>query len=110
MDSQIQSVLMKPIPYFNGGLFRDSAEGANDGTEALDLTEIPGGLDLLGKASDADWRSVDPTIFGTLFEGALDESKRGQLGSHYTSAEVIRLIVEPLLLAPLTHQGQAVQT
>lgn len=101
MDGQRKSFILMPVPYFNGGLFAESSPGAGDGTEALDLTLIPGGLDLLGEVSEADWRKVDPTIFGTLFEGALDKSKRAQLGAHFTSEEDIRLIVEPVLMDPL---------
>jgi hypothetical protein len=101
MDGQARTFMMKPVPYFNGGLFADTGSGAADGTEALDLTEIPGAISLLGKVSEADWRRVNPTIFGTLFEGALDESKRAQLGAHYTSEADIRLVVEPVLMQPL---------
>src|SRR5258707_4459182 len=109
MDGQVRTFLMRPVPYFNGGLFRESAKGADDGTEALDLTQIPGGLDLLGKASEADWRYVNPTIFGTLFEGALDISKRAQLGAHYTSEADIRLIIEPVLMQPLYRQWDEIR-
>jgi hypothetical protein len=101
MDGQRRSFYARAVPYFNGGLFVDSSPGAGDGTEVLDLSRVPGGLDILLEASDADWRKVDPTIFGTLFEGALDKSKRAQLGAHFTSEEDIRLIVEPVLMEPL---------
>lgn len=101
MDGLSGQFVMKAVPYFNGGLFGDSQPGAGDGREVLDLTEIPGAIDLLEKVSEADWRRVNPTIFGTLFEGALDESKRAQLGAHYTSEEDIRLVVEPVLMEPL---------
>ncbi|CAG0985589.1 hypothetical protein ARNL5_02824 [Anaerolineae bacterium] len=101
MDGLRGHFVMKAVPYFNGGLFGDSQPGAGDGKEVLDLTEIPGAIDLLEKVSEADWRRVNPTIFGTLFEGALDENKRAQLGAHYTSEEDIRLVVEPVLMEPL---------
>lgn len=101
MDGQARTYLLKPVPHFNGGLFADSSPDAGDGTEALDLTEIPGAIQLLGQVSEANWRDVNPAIFGTLFEGALDESKRAQLGAHYTSEADIRLIIEPVLMEPL---------
>lgn len=104
MDGQMQDFIMKPVPYFNGGLFADSSPGANDGLEVLDLTQIPGGINILGEVSEADWRFVNPTIFGTLFEGALDENKRAQLGAHYTSESDIRLLIEPVLMQPLYRQ------
>ncbi len=92
---------MPPIPYFNGGLFAESAPGAGDGAEVLDITAIPNAIDLLRRASEADWRDVNPTVFGTLFEGALDRAKRAQLGVHYTSEADVRLVIEPVLMAPL---------
>ena len=33
------------------------------------MAQIPGGIDLLAEVGEADLRNVDPTIFGTLFEG-----------------------------------------
>jgi hypothetical protein len=56
-----------------------------------------------------DWTSVEPAIFGTLFERSLDPGKRAQLGAHYTSKEDILLIVEPVLMAPLRRRWEAVQ-
>ena len=48
-----------------------------------------------------NWSDIEPSIFGTLFERIIDESKRKQLGAHYTSREDIELIVEPVLMQPL---------
>ncbi len=98
------------VPYFNGGIFAESADGAGDSLEVLDITEIPGALDILSEAADADWRSVNPTIFGTLFEGALDTNKRAQLGAHYTSEADIRLVIDPVLMSPLLSAWEAAQT
>ena len=52
---------------FNGGLFADA--------DVIDLTpdEID---DCLHQAALCDWSSVEPTIFGTLFERTLDPAKR----------------------------------
>ncbi len=109
MDGQRENFVMKPTPYFNGGIFRDSREGAGDGYEVLDLTQIPDGINLLGEVSEADWRFVNPTIFGTLFEGALDISKRAQLGAHYTGESDIRLVVDPVLMQPLYREWDALR-
>ncbi|HNE03511.1 MAG TPA: hypothetical protein PLT08_03255 [Anaerolineales bacterium] len=79
------------IPWFNGGLFEDDF-----------VPEMPGGtLHELLAACDKDWASIDPSIFGTLFERVIDESKRAQLGAHYTSKDDIMLVVEPVLMTPL---------
>jgi type II restriction/modification system DNA methylase subunit YeeA len=79
------------IPYFNGGLFSDD--------EAYDLTTDD--LIRLTLAAALDWSSIEPAIFGTLFERSLDPDKRSQLGAHYTSEDDIKLIVEPVLMDPL---------
>jgi type II restriction/modification system DNA methylase subunit YeeA len=81
------------LKHFNGGLF------TLDDTESfpLDWTDMA----VLSIASKLDWAQVEPAIFGTLFERGLDPGKRSQLGQHYTSAEDIALIVEPVVMAPL---------
>lgn len=88
------------VPHFNGGLFTDS--------DALDLT--PADTEILRAACKLDWSSVEPAIFGTLFERSLDPAKRSQLGAQYTSREDIELIVEPVLMAPLRSRWAEVQT
>ena len=87
------------IAYFNGGLFADS--------RTLELTTAD--LAVLERAARLDWASVEPAIFGTLFERSLDPDKRSQLGAHYTSREDILLIVEPVLIAPLRRRWAAVR-
>lgn len=113
MDGRTPRFVFKPIPYFNGGLFADSASdsepGGGDGLDILDLTPIPPAVDILKQCSERDWRHVSPTIFGTLFERALDESKRAQLGAHYTGEKDIRLVVEPVLMQPLNRRWDAVR-
>jgi hypothetical protein len=109
MDGEREDYLMQYVPYFNGGIFAESKPGANDRYEVLDLAEIPQAFEVLLKVSKADWRFVNPTIFGTLFEGALDVSKRAQLGAHYTSEADIRLVLEPVLMQPLYRQWEQIQ-
>ena len=41
---------------------------------------------------------------GTLFERALDESQRAQLGAHYTSEADIKTLVEPVLMQPFRRE------
>lgn len=82
------------IAHFNGGLF--------DGRRALPLDS--GDIALLTAASSLDWSQIDPSIFGTLFERFLDPQKRGQIGAHYTDAEKIMMIVDPVIVRPLSAQ------
>ena len=87
------------IDWFNGGLF-DSDE-----VLALETDEI----DLLRWVGRLDWSQIDPTIFGTLFERGLDPSKRSQLGAHYTDRESIGRVVEPVVIAPLKREFEAMK-
>jgi type II restriction/modification system DNA methylase subunit YeeA len=88
------------IAYFNGDLFTDS--------EVLDMTVAD--LETLLRVSALDWSSIEPAIFGTLFERSLDPDKRSQLGAHYTSREDIVLIVEPVLMTPLRRRWTGVKS
>ncbi len=88
------------IAYFNGDLFN-----------TVDPVELSApALFLLGQASQKNWQNIEPSIFGTLFERALDASKRSQLGAHYTSADDIMLVVEPVVIAPLRREWEAAQS
>lgn len=87
------------IDHFNGNLF--------DTVEALDLTTTE--LEELLTVSKLDWSNIDASIFGTLFERALDPDKRTQLGAHYTSREDISTIVDPVVMAPLREKWARVR-
>ncbi|WP_309720293.1 DNA methyltransferase [Armatimonas sp.] len=87
------------IKHFNGGLF--------DSDDTLPL--IKSELATLAKAAALDWGSIEPSIFGTLFERSLDPTKRSQLGAHYTSREDIALIVEPVVMLPLRREWSQIR-
>ena len=63
-------------------------------------------LQRLGEACERNWRDIEPSIFGTLFERALDASKRAQTGAHYTGADDIELVVEPVVMTPLRREWE----
>ena len=88
------------IKHFNGGLFND----------AFVLPLTPKDLTTLAACAKLDWSSIEPSIFGTLFERSLDPASRAQLGAHYTSRDDILLIVEPVLMAPLWRRWAEVRT
>jgi hypothetical protein len=85
------------IRQFNGHLFEDATVFELTGDE----------LKKLAAAGQADWQFIQPSIMGTLFERAMDESQRAQLGAHYTGEADIRTLVEPVLLAPLRREWAA---
>jgi SAM-dependent methyltransferase len=77
----------KGVNYFNGGLFAE--------IDPIDLT--PEELKFLDVCSRDDWSSVRPSIFGNIFEGAIDSKKRHAHGIHFTSEVDIRQIVRPTI-------------
>lgn len=85
------------IEWFNGGLFRQIAVPV---LTASDLET------LRAASADMDWRAIDPTIFGTLFERGLGK-KRAALGAHYTDTGTIAKLVDPLVREPLLAEWQA---
>jgi len=89
------------IAWFNGGLFKT--------VKVPPLTQTD--LNALHRAAaDMDWRAIDPTIFGTLFENGLDPAQRAQLGANYTDTATIGKIIRPLISAPLLAEWAAVKT
>lgn len=93
------SVAFKRIAHFNGGLFA--------AVDVVPLTRDE--LKSLADAASLDWGSVEPAIFGTLFERSLDPGKRAQLGAHYTGRPDIERVVEPVVMAPLRRRWAEVR-
>ncbi|MGR3486175.1 MAG: class I SAM-dependent DNA methyltransferase [Paracoccaceae bacterium] len=76
---------------FNGGLFADA-------------TALPVSADDLGEltiAAQQDWRDVEPAIFGTFLERALDVRERASLGAHYTPRAYVERLVVATVMEPL---------
>ena len=115
------------IPWFNGGLFDD------DDVLPLGI----GAVDDLMNAARLDWKAIDPTIFGTLFESGLDDKKRAEMASlfdapdpeddaqaslfkaaatdrgvgiHYTDEATIMKIIEPVVVMPLRREWERIKT
>ncbi|MFO0559988.1 MAG: type IIL restriction-modification enzyme MmeI [Polyangiales bacterium] len=80
----------RTVAYFNGGLFTKPV------TLPLDEEE----LTALTKAAEQDWRYVDPHIFGSVFQGIMDDAARHASGAHYTAREDIMRIVGPTIIEP----------
>lgn len=90
---------VETVHHFNGRLFADA--------DVVTLTSDE--LDRIHLVTGLDWSAIDPSIFGTLFERALDPSKRSQLGAHYTSRHDIETIVDPVVMAPLLREWEGVR-
>jgi hypothetical protein len=98
-EGGFSAVLKANVLRFNGGLFASS--------DALPLDRAQ--LDLLIEASRADWRHVEPAIFGTLLERALDARERHKLGAHYTPRAYVERLVMPTIIEPLRDDWEAVK-
>ena len=97
-DGGFSPVLREKLLRFNGGLF--------EAAEALPLSEEQ--LEMLILAGKADWRDVEPAIFGTLLERALDPTERHHLGAHYTPRDYVERLVLPTVVEPLRADWEAV--
>jgi len=90
-QSTTDEQLMK-FPYINGGIFAENLSPVS-----LDVTAY---LKLL-KCCEFDWSGISASIFGSLFQGVMDEKQRRQLGAHYTSELNILKLIQPLFLDEL---------
>jgi hypothetical protein len=79
-------ILRETLPRFNGKLFK--------APDVLPLSRDQ--IALLREASQADWTQVEPAIFGTLLERALDPTERHALGAHCTprAAAIAELLLD----------------
>lgn len=93
------SILEQNVLRFNGGIFQSN--------QALPVTAAQ--LELLIEASRSDWREVEPAIFGTLLERALDPVERHKLGAHYTPRAYVERLVLPAVVEPLREDWKNVQ-
>jgi hypothetical protein len=93
------TVLREKVLRFNGGLFDDAT--------ALALNDDQ--FNLLIEAAKSDWRDVEPAIFGTLLERALNPIERHRLGAHYTPRAYVERLVVPTIVEPLRAEWDAVK-
>ncbi len=92
-------ILREQVLRFNGGLFASH--------EALLLNREQ--HEILCRAGAAEWKDVEPSIFGTLLERALDASERHALGAHYTPRAYVERLVIPTVVEPLRQDWADVQ-
>ena len=82
----------KPFPYVNGGIF----------SEKISVIDFNKKMRVaLVDVANYDWTTINPTIFGSLFQLIKNKEARRELGEHYTSEENINKIVYPLFLDEL---------
>jgi len=83
---------LRPFPYVNGDLFRDT----------LRMPDFDSAMrGLLIEACKFDWSGISPAIFGALFQSVMDKQQRREQGAHYTTEQNILKVIEPLFLRDL---------
>lgn len=80
-----------PLKKFNGYLFKERTAIPLDAEE----------LEVLIKAGEHVWTEVEPAIFGTLLERALNPKERAKLGAHYTPRAYVERLIGPTIMEPL---------
>ena len=80
------------FPYVNGGLFAEPSFIPD-----FDVVTRNQFIDC-GKLS---WSEISPAVFGSMFQGAMSEEERRNMGAHYTSEENILKVIKPLFLDDL---------
>jgi hypothetical protein len=93
-------ILNQKLLRFNGGLFEEAS------VLPLDSAQIT----ILIQAAAAQWKNVEPAIFGTLLERALDPEERHALGAHYTPRAYVERLILPTIVEPLRSTWESVRT
>ena len=87
--------LASQVLKFNGKLFKEP------GKDGYSLLMNAAQIAQLTRAAQANWREVEPAIFGTLLERALSPTERHALGAHYTPRAYVERLVLPTVVEPL---------
>ena len=96
-EGKFSTILREKVKQFNGKFFKDKT--------ALSLNHDQ--VELLVEAAQYRWEEVEPAIFGTLLERALDPVERHKLGAHYTPRAYVERLVMPTVIEPLRDQWDA---
>lgn len=87
-----QDPFLADFPYVNGGIF----------SERLDTISFNNPMrQALINACNYDWSTINPTIFGALFQDIKSKAERGANGEHYTTEENIDKTIGPLFIDEL---------
>jgi hypothetical protein len=90
--------IRKSVKKFNGQFFKNRAA-------------LPLGREEIGELKQAasyNWKDVEPAIFGTLLEQALDPLERRRLGAHYTPRPYVERLVIATVMEPLRAEWETV--
>lgn len=91
---------VKAFEYINGGLFSEQLRLAAFNSKARKI---------LIECCEFDWSGISPSIFGSMFQGVMNEEERRELGAHYTSESNILKVIKPLFLDELYEEFERVK-
>ncbi len=94
------ATLRRRIPRFNGRVFAHAS--------AIPVSTHR--MDRLIEAARCDWSDVDPSIFGSLLENALDTRQRSAQGAHYTPRAYVERLVRATIEEPLETEWELVKS
>ena len=80
---------MSGFPYINGGIFAEQLPNFNFNKSMRKA---------LIDATEYDWSTISPAIFGSLFQSVRDAETRREMGEHYTSETNILRCINDLFL------------
>lgn len=80
---------MAAFPYINGGIFAEQLPNFNFNKSMRTA---------LVAATQYDWSTISPAIFGSLFQSVRDAETRREMGEHYTSETNILRCINDLFL------------
>jgi hypothetical protein len=84
------------FPYVNGGLFADKLPVPKFNRKSRAM--------LIECGADLNWSEINPDIFGSMIQAAINPKQRAKMGMHYTSVPNIMKVIEPLFLNELKEE------
>jgi len=87
------------FPYVNGRLFEERLGFADFNSDMRNA--------LIG-CCRFQWAKISPAVFGSLFQGVMEDRERRQQGAHYTSERDIMKVVRSLFLDGLQQEFEAI--
>lgn len=86
---------LSKFPYVNGGLFGDRYFAPKFSRKARRM---------IIECGELDWATINPDIFGSMFQAVVHKDQRSSMGQHYTSVPNIMKVIEPLFLNELREE------
>lgn len=98
------------FPYINGGLFEKKFPIPPFTDKTFFLTTMQANENILGDYKRFNWRTINPTIFGAMFESILEREEdfysdfQRNHGIYYTSKKNIHKLIDELFFTDLLEE------